>query len=134
MEATYDDLKIGYILKLGDIINIDGLIYSVTCGLGYYLNASGTYFNSDIFKLTSRSDKIDWAQKFGKVVGGAGAYSFPELDSFEALTKFTIAIYEDIHKLKEIREGKETEFPSVKSKSITISLPRRNKTSTHIKL
>lgn len=131
MDVTYKDLKKGYILKEDDTINFGSLAYNVagreTC---WFLSYLGTGFNSKIFELTRRSDKNTWASEFGTIVGGSSEHSFPELDSLESLTKFTMAIYEDIN--KNIHKASETDKKS--DKKILISLPLKHNTLKHIKL
>lgn len=132
MDVTYEDLKKGYILKKDDTINFGSLAYRVAAGVTYcFLSLRESGRNSRIFELTSRSDKNTWASKFGTVVGGLGIDYFPELDSLKALTKFTIAIYEDINKnilIKQVKIDKKSD------KKILISLPSKHNTLKHIKL
>lgn len=132
MDVTYEDLKKGYILKKDDTINFGSLAYKVAGGETYcFLSHLGTENNSRIFELISRSDKNTWASKFGTVVGGLNEWGFPELDSLKALTKFTIAIYEDINKnilIKQVKIDKKSD------KKILISLPSKYNTLKHIKL
>ena len=131
MDVTYEDLKKGYILKKDDTINFGNLAYKVAGGETYcFLSHLGTESNSRIFELTSRSDKNTWASKFGTIVGGLGECSFPELDNLKALTKFTIAIYEDLN--KNIHKVSKTDKKS--DKKVLISLPSKYNTPKHIKL
>lgn len=131
MDVTYEDLKKGYILKKDDTINFGSSTYRVAGGATYcFLSHCGTESNSRIFELTSRSDKNTWASKFGTIVGGLSESSFPELDSLKALTKFTIAIYEDIN--KDIHKASKIDKKS--DKKILISLPSKRNTLKHIKL
>lgn len=131
MDVTYKDLKKGYILKKDDTINFGSLAYIVAGGETYhFLSNCGKERNSRIFELTSRSDKDDWANEFGTVVGGLGECSFPELDNLKALTKFTIAIYEDLN--KNIHKVSKTDKKL--DKKVLISLPSKHNTSKHIKL
>lgn len=131
MDVTYEDLKKGYILKKDDTINFGSLEYRVAAGVTYcFLSLRESGSNSRIFELTSRSDKNIWASKFGTIVGGLGESSFPELDSLKALTKFTIAIYEDIN--KDIHKASKIDKKS--DKKILISLPSKHNTLKHIKL
>lgn len=131
MDVTYEDLKKGYILKKDDTINFGSLAYKVAGGKTYcFLSHLGTKSNSRIFELTSRSDKNTWASKFGTIVGGLGEWSFPELDSLKALTKFTIAIYEDLNKT--IHKVSKTDNKS--DKKVLISLPSKHSTPKYIKL
>jgi len=131
MDVTYEDLKKGYILKKDDTINFGSLAYRVAGGETYcFLSNCGTENNSRIFELTSRSDKNIWASKFGTIVGGLCEYSFPELNSLKALTKFTIAIYEDLNKT--IHKVSKTDKKS--DKKVLISLPSKHSTLKYIKL
>lgn len=131
MDVTYEDLKKGYILKKDDTINFGSLAYRVAGGETYrFLSNCGTENNSRIFELTSRSDKNDWAKEFGTIVGGLSEYSFPELDNLKALTKFTIAIYEDLNKT--IHKVSKTDNKS--DKKVLISLPSKHSTPKYIKL
>ena len=131
MDVTYEDLKKGYILKKDDTINFGSLAYKVAGGATFhFLSHLGTECNSKIFDLTSKSDKNTWANEFGKVVGGRGDWYFPELDSLESLTKFTIAIYEDLN--KNIHKVSKTDKKS--DKKVLITLPSKHNTSKHIKL
>lgn len=131
---TYEDLLKGHILDVGDSLEIDGCKYQVdinTGNTGYYLMGLNCD-NSEIFReahLNNMSERHDWAKRFGEMVGSPTCY-FPELKTLEQLTKFVIDIYKKVYELKGVSS------PSVesKSKSITISLPKRNKTLTHIKL
>jgi hypothetical protein len=131
MDVKYEDLKKGYILKRDDTINFGSLAYRVAGGATFhFLSNCGTESNSRIFELTSRSDKNDWANEFGTVVGGIGNYYFPELDNLKALTKFTIAIYEDLN--KNIHKVSKTDKKS--DKKVLISLPSKHSTPKYIKL
>lgn len=131
MDVTYEDLKKGYILKKDDTINFGSLAYKVAGGeTCCFLSHLGTENNSRIFELISRSDKNTWASTFGRIVGGLNESSFPELDSLKALTKFTIAIYEDIN--KDIHKVSKTD--NKLDKEVLISLSSKHNTSKHIKL
>lgn len=128
---TYEDLLKGHILEVGDSLEIDGCKYQVDMNSGYYLMGLNCD-NLGIFSdghLNNMSDRHDWAREFGEMVGSCTCY-FPELRTLEQLTKFVIDIYKKVYELRGISS------PSVKSKSksITISLPKGNKTLTHIKL
>lgn len=158
---TYGDLLKGHILKVGDSLEIDECKYQVDINSGYYLMGLNCD-NSTIFRddhLNNMSERHDWARKFGEMVGSPNCY-FPELRTLEQLTKFVIDIYEKVYdKLRGISSPsvsfevakllKEKGFDEPcegfyvksksksiesKSKSIIISLPKGNKTLTHIKL
>lgn len=127
---TYEDLLKGHILNVGDSLEIDICEYQVDRSSGYYLMGLNCS-NIEIFKddhLNNMSERHDWARRFGEMVGSPNCH-FPELRTLEQLTKFVIDIYKRVYKLRGISS------PSVKSKSklITISLPKGNKTLTHIK-
>lgn len=128
---TYGDLLKGHILDIGDSLEIDRCKYQVDINTGYYLMGLNCG-NLEIFKethLNNASERYDWAREFGEMVGSPSCH-FPELRTLEQLTKFVIDIYKKVYELKGVSS------PSVesKSKSITISLPKGNKTLTHIKL
>lgn len=128
---TYEDLLKGHILDVGDSLEIDSCKYQVDTNSGYYLMGLNCS-NFEIFRaghLNNMSERYDWAREFGEMVGYP-ACNFPELRTLEQLTKFVIDIYKRVYELRGISS------PSVKSKSksITISLPKGNKTLTHIKL
>ena len=131
MDVTYKDLKKGYILKRDDTINFGSLVYQVIAeGSFCFISCIGKEYNSKIFELTRRSDKDIWAREFGTVVGGFGEYCFPELDILKDLTKFVMAIYEDIDK----NVHKVSKIDKELDKKILISLPSKRNTSKHIKL
>lgn len=139
MKVEYEDLLKGYILNVNDLLEIDGCEYKVDKNYGYYLMGLNCD-NSTIFRdnhLNNVSERHDWARRFGEMVGSPNCY-FPELRTLEQLTKFVIDIYEKVYdKLRGISspsvKSKSKSIES-KSKSIIISLPKGNKTLTHIKL
>lgn len=130
MDVTYEDLKKGYILKRDDTINFGSLAYKVAGSETRIFLSCLSEINARVFELTRKSDKNTWASEFGTVVGGFDRNCFPELDSLKALTKFTIAIYEDIN--KNIHKASKTDKKL--DKEVLISLPSKHNTSKHIKL
>lgn len=131
MDVTYEDLKKGYILKINDTINFSSLAYKVAGCVTYcFLSYLGRENNAKVFELTSRSDKNTWASKFGTIVGGLNEFSFPEFDCLESLTKFTIAICEDVNR----NTHKVSKTDKKLDKKILISLPLKHNTLKHIKL
>ena len=84
---TYADLKGGKILKPDDILILHGLRYRVSQNV--YL-AGQDCINNQIFDKLRIPDKLGFCAAFGKVTDGG----FPFMESFEALTKAVIALYE----------------------------------------
>lgn len=91
---TYFDLKDGRILEKGDILNIHGIEYRVTCGTSkdsrYWLTAPGTG-NSIIFDKLRIDDKYAFVNDICAVVSTG---DFPEVGSYEDLTKVAIALFQ----------------------------------------
>lgn len=132
---TYEDLLKGHILNMSDSLEIDGCEYHVDANSGYYLVGLNCD-NSAIFRdnhLNNMLERHDWARKFGEMVGSCTCY-FPELRTLEQLTKFVIDIYKKVYELRGVSSSVESKSIKSRSKSITISLSKRNKTLTHIKL
>ena len=113
---TYFDLKNGRILKKGDILNIHGIGYRVIEGCSdkhHWLAASGVV-NSIIFEKLGIEDKESFVRDICPIVDYG---DFPEVGSYEDLTKVAIALYEvpefkvgDKVKVAH-REGNEEDYP-----------------------
>lgn len=114
---TYFDLKNGRILEKGDVLNIHGLVYRVTDGTSdgkrCWLSISGVR-NSVIFDKLRIDDKYAFVSDICTVVDKG---DFPEVGSYEDLTKVVIALYEvpefkvgDKVKVAR-REDKEGDYP-----------------------
>ena len=91
---TYFDLKNGRILEKGDILNIHGIEYCVVDGCSEgkrcWLGVSGVR-NSVIFDKLRIEDKYDFVNDICAVVSTG---DFPEVGSFEDLTKVAIALFQ----------------------------------------
>lgn len=94
MNVIYKELKDGYILKKDDILVIHGIEYRVTDGGSdgkcCWLTASGP-INSVIFDKLRIDDKYAFVNDICAVVDKG---DFPEVGSYEDLTKVAIALYE----------------------------------------
>jgi hypothetical protein len=91
---TYFDLKNGRILEKGDVLNIHGIVYRVVDGTSdgkrCWLNVSGER-NSIIFDKLRIDDKYAFIKGICPIVDSG---DFPEVGSYEDLTKVVIALYE----------------------------------------
>lgn len=114
---SYFDLKNGRILEKDDILNIHGVEYRVTDGASdgkrCWLTTSGIR-NSFIFDKLRIDDKDAFVRGICSIVDYG---DFPEVGSFEDLTKVAIALYE-VPEFKvgdkvrvAHREGKEGDYP-----------------------
>ena len=94
MNVIYKELKDGYILKKDDILVIHGIEYRVTDGGSdgnlCWLSASCP-INSVIFDKLRIDDKYAFVNDICAVVSTG---DFPEVGSYEDLTKVAIALYE----------------------------------------
>lgn len=91
---TYFDLKNGRILEKVDVLNIHGIVYRVVDGTSdgkrCWLTADGER-NSIIFDKLRIDDKYAFIKGICPIVNSG---DFPEVGSYEDLTKVVIALYE----------------------------------------
>lgn len=135
MQVTYENLKSGYILKIGDNISIYDINYSVHGFIDdLWLSNCDEFNNAQIFTKLGLTDvqKEAWADKFDGHCGVNRKLFFPEFDTREHLTAFVIDLFEQkyIPDLKKPESIDKTDssltfkdlIKNVKKKTIAIKL------------
>lgn len=117
------DSLLGKTLRLNDtiIFNIIGQFECKYNVCNNYLYRSDAFNNDYIFSVLKIIDKIEFASKAYGYKPYSGVFPTCECDDYEALTRITISLFEEIEKKQEIynKETKKEELIKIKTMATT---------------
>jgi len=93
--VTYEQLKNGYILQLGDRLILHRLDYEVNFSGDYYIYCN-EHSNSHVFDILGMGakERENFTRRFNPIRFGEALGAFPEFNDTKTLTEIVIALYE----------------------------------------